>query len=150
MANQSAALLSRSALSLYARLWGLLTHLRTLIDCGGDGFRWLGQSRHKCVDRGRSLVAGGGFWRLGKGYQGEDRAGRESCPGRATIAHGEGHTKIDGPAPVQPSDSPPAVKDQTSAPHASTLPAQTTSVYGRHQSVRYIKEHTRSQADTGY
>jgi hypothetical protein len=100
-------IISRSALPLYARLWGLLTHLRTLIDCGGDGLRWLGQSRHKCVDRGRSLVTGGGFWWLGKGYQGEDRAGRESCLGRATIAHGEGHTKIDGPAPMQPSDSPP-------------------------------------------
>ena len=66
------------------------------------------------------------------------------------IAHGEGHTKIDVPAPVQPSDSPPVVKDQTSAPHVPTPPAQTTSVYGRHQSVRYIEENTRSQADTGY
>jgi hypothetical protein len=34
-----------------------------------------GQSRHKRVDRGRSLVAGGvGYGRAGEGYQREDRA----------------------------------------------------------------------------
>src|SRR5260221_6724155 len=32
------------------RLPGNACDLRTLIDCGGDGLRWLGQSRHKCVD----------------------------------------------------------------------------------------------------
>ncbi len=80
------------------------------------------------------------------------QAARSNSVANALVAQlvGEGHTKIDGPAPMQPSDSPPAVKDQTSAPHASTLPAQTTSVYGRHQSVLYIEENTRSQADTGY
>jgi hypothetical protein len=53
----------------------LLTCLRALIDCGGGGFWWLGQSRHKRVDRGRSLVAGGvGYGCAGEGYQREDRA----------------------------------------------------------------------------
>ena len=44
--------------------------LRALIDCGGVGFWWLGQSRHKRGARGRDLVAGGvGCWRLGEGDQ---------------------------------------------------------------------------------
>jgi hypothetical protein len=42
------------------------TRLRALIDCGGVGFWWPGQSRHKRGDRGRSLAASGvGLWWLG-------------------------------------------------------------------------------------